>query len=310
MFYFFKITLFCLLWCLPAIAQAYDKPYVGEVISYETKYEDTLIHIARDYGLGYVEMISANPGVDPWLPGAGVPLTLPARHLLPDAPHEGIVINLPEMRLYAFVNGKEAPDSYALGIGRDGLETPVGSTKIVRKTARPEWRPTARMRLENKELPEVVPAGPQNPLGTHALYLGWPQYAIHGTNRPFGIGRRVSSGCIRLYPESIKQLYKQITIDTPVHVVDQAVKAAWIDDTLYVEAHADMAQAGEVEEFGKAVTYLLEERDLKRVMAVAGEDSDKIDWDLFKRVITERKGYPVAVASRVVPESSDDIDEP
>lgn len=277
---------------------AYDKPYVGDMATYTARYEDTLVHIARDYGLGYVEIRSANPGVDPWIPGKDREITLPLRHLLPDSPHEGIVINLPEMRLYAYVNKEKAPVTYPLGIGRDGLETPTGQTSIVRKVAGPSWRPTERMRKEKPELPEIVPAGPENPLGTHALYLGWPEYAVHGTNRPFGIGRRVSSGCIRLYPEDIKSLYQKIEPGTPVYVVDQPVKAAWIEGTLYIEAHADMAQAQEMEETGQISTTSLFDSDLARIMKSAGKDESLVDWALVRNVIRERKGYPVAVAHR------------
>lgn len=276
----------------------YNLPYVGDQIEYESDYEDTFVHIARDYNLGYVEMRAANPGVDPWLPGEGTDLILPTRHIFPEAPRQGIVINLPEMRLYAFVNGDNPPDTYPIGIGREGLDTPEGTTKIVRKRAGPEWRPTPRMRQEKPELPAVVEPGPENPLGTHALYLGWPQYAIHGTNRPFGIGRRISSGCIRLYPESITKLFEKVPVGTPVTVVDQPIKAAWIDDKLYIEAHPTISQSIQMEETGQIEPTQLSEKEMEYILKAADEFKDRLRWPAIRMAVKERRGYPVAVAWR------------
>lgn len=277
---------------------AYDKSYVGDLIEYEAAYEDTFVYLARDYNLGYVELRAANPGVDPWVPGAGTDLIIPTRHLLPDAPREGLVINLPEMRLYAFVNGDGPPATFPLGIGREGLGTPVGTTKIVRKTERPSWRPTERMREEDPELPEVVEPGPENPLGSHALYLGWPQYAIHGTNRPFGIGRRISSGCIRLYPESIEQLYEIVPVGTPVTVVNQPIKVGWIENELYIEAHPSLEDAIKMEESGYIVAPKLSDEDMQRILREAGEHKDKVRWPAVRTAVRERLGYPVPIARR------------
>lgn len=283
----------------PSITQAaYDKPYIGETIEYDAKYEDTFVHLARDYGLGYVEMRAANPGIDPWIPGSGRDLVLPARHLLPEAPRKGIVINLPEMRLYAFVNGSKAPETYPLGIGREGLETPVGSTSIVRKAEGPTWRPTERMRREDPELPALVGPGPENPMGTHALYLGWPLYAIHGTNRPFGIGRRVSSGCIRLYPEDIRELFSKIPVGTKVTVVDQPIKLAWIENNLYLEAHPSVEQSITMEQDGFLETPQLSEKELSSIIKMAGEHEERLNWSTIRRAVKERKGYPIKIASR------------
>ena len=178
-----------------------------ETTSYRAAYEDTLLEVARRFKLGYVEMVAANPGTDPWLPGEGTEVVLPTVHLLPDAAREGIVINLADMRLYYFPEPNGPPRSYPIGIGRDGLTTPLGTTEVVRKRKDPTWHPTARMREEDPELAEVVPPGPDNPLGSRAMYLGWPTYLIHGTNKPWGIGRRSSSGCIRMYPEDAEELF-------------------------------------------------------------------------------------------------------
>lgn len=281
----------------PAFA-AYDKPYVGEMKRYVAKKQDTIIHLARDQALGFVEMRAANPYVDPWLPGVGTEIVLPARHLLPDADYDGVVINLPEMRLYAFVNGDDAPTTFPIGIGREGLETPTGQTRVVRKKDGPTWTPTARMRREDPDLPRVVPAGPDNPLGTHALYLGWPTYLLHGTNKPYGIGRRVSSGCIRLYPENIKELFKIIPVGTKVSVVNQPIKTAWIDDKLYMEAHPDMQQAFQMEETGQVYTSRMSNEDLQSILKAAGEHQSKLHWPVIRKAIKNRTGYPVMIARK------------
>lgn len=276
----------------------YEGLYVGAMKTYVTKYEDTLVQIARDHGLGYVELQAANPGVDPWLPGAGVKLIVPTMNILPDGPRRGVVINLPEMRLYYYASGGSAPTSYSIGIGREGLQTPVGETKVVSKQENPTWRPTPRMRADDPSLPEVVLPGPDNPLGTHALYLGWPEYRIHGTNKPFGIGRRSSSGCIRMYPEDIVALYPRVRVGETVTVVNQPVKAAWIGDSLYVEAHPTIDQALAVENSGGDLTYEMSDDDMRIIMRVAGAEVRNLDWQKIRTIIRERRGYPIEVAER------------
>ncbi|MEM6781535.1 MAG: L,D-transpeptidase family protein, partial [Pseudomonadota bacterium] len=227
------LTGFFLVLSIPAVkAATYDRDYVGEMEVHTAVFEDTLVHLARWNDLGFVEMMAANPELDPWIPGAGAKVILPKQHLLPDAPRKGIVINLPEMHLFFFPEDGSAPTVHSIGIGREGLNTPIGKTTVTRKKAGPTWRPTARMREEDPSLPAVVPPGPENPLGTHALYLGFPQYLIHGTNKPYGIGRRISSGCIRMYPETIRELFDRVPVGTPVNIVDQPIKVGWIDDKM------------------------------------------------------------------------------
>jgi L,D-transpeptidase ErfK/SrfK len=283
---------------VPAAWAAYDKPYVGDMINYRATYEDTFVYIARDYKLGYVEMRAANPGVDPWIPGSGTRLVLPTRHLLPDAPHKGLVMNLPEMRMYYYRDVNEPPVTYPIGIGREGLDTPLGVTTVVRKTAGPTWTPTPRMRREDPKLPPVVPPGPDNPMGTHALYLGFPQVAIHGTNRAFGIGRRISSGCIRLYPEDIISLYNMVPVGTQVYVVNQPIKLAWIDDKLFMEAHPEVENAIALEETGTMPAPKLTQADMERIIKAAGPYKDRLHWATIRTAVKERRGYPVAIARR------------
>jgi len=275
----------------------YKKAAIGELKEYEAVYEDTLVKLARANDIGFVELRAANPGVDPWLPGAGVKLVLPTMHILPDVQRAGIVINLPEMRLYYFDGTENQPASHPLGIGREGLATPVGKTFVRDKIDGPTWRPTKRMREEDPTLPESVPPGPDNPLGTHALYLGWPEYRIHGTNKPYGIGRRSSSGCIRMYPEDIVSLFPKVPVGTPVTVVDQPVKAAWIGDEFYVEVHPTMAQADAMEVDGEVPAYEISEDSMSIIFHAAGTDAEFLDWEAIRAVVRERRGYP-AVAGR------------
>lgn len=283
-----------------ALAATYDKDYVGEMEMYTAEYEDTLVHLARWNNLGFVEMMAANPELDPWIPGANARVILPKQHLLPNAPREGIVINLPEMHIFYYPKDGGAPEVHSIGIGREGLNTPLGKTSVVRKKEGPTWRPTERMKREDPSLPNVVPPGPENPLGTHALYLGFPQYAIHGTNKPYGIGRRISSGCIRMYPETIKELYYKIPVGTPVRIVDQPVKVGWIGDKMYIEVHPTQDQAIQVEKLADLSSYEITADDMKLVLEKAGAHVDKIDWENVRNAAKERSGYPVAILDKSV----------
>lgn len=274
------------------------KPYIGQMQKVTASYEDTLVHIGREYGVGFVEMRAANPSVDPWLPGSGTEITIPTLNILPDAPHQGVVINLAEMRLYYFKNSNTEPLTFPIGIGRDGLKTPLGVTSVMRKKEGPTWTPTDRMRKEDPTLPAFVPPGADNPMGSHALYLGFPTIAIHGTNKPYGIGRRVSSGCIRMFPEDITQIYNMVPVGTKVTVVDQSIKAAWIGNRLFLEVHPTQDQAAVMEHEGSIPDYQLSERDLSMIMRVAGKNVQTLDWQKIRKVVKERKGYPVPIANK------------
>jgi len=276
-----------------------DYTSIGHDQEYQAGEDDTLLDIARSFKLGYVEIRAANPHIDPWTPSPGQTIKIPTFHLLPRAIQEGIVVNLGDMRLYKFSKDK-APESFPIGIGREGLNTPLGKTSIVRKKDGPSWYPTERMRKEKPELPRMVAAGPQNPLGTHALYLGWPTFLIHGTNKPWGIGRRVSSGCIRLYPENIIDLFDQTPKGTPVTIVDQAVKLAWVNDKLYLEVHPSKNQANDIESSGKiALTETQVPEDLKIwIKQIAGDHRNLIDWDTVEKTYFNRMSYPVIIAQK------------
>ena len=269
---------------------------IGRVRHHVTKFEDTLLDLARWNGLGFTEMISANRNVDPWVPGEGARLVIPSAHILPQAPREGFVVNLADQRLYVFDPESASVDSMPIGIGRSAWNTPMGRTSVARKRANPTWYVPKSIRKENPELPAVVPPGPDNPLGHLAIYLGWPSYLVHGTNRPDGVGRRVSHGCVRMYPEDIGRLYHQVRIGTPVTVVDEEVKIAWVGDNLMLEVHPSQSQADALEaegtfrpELPPKFEYLL--------LDAAGAHSDRLDWPTIRRALRARSGVPVAVIS-------------
>lgn len=218
---------------------------VGHNLIVYSRAQDTLLDIARRFDIGYSEIVSANPDLDVWLPGSGKRVLVPNQYILPDAPKKGIVINLAEMRLYYYpkpIAGQPRQViTHPIGIGREGWQTPIGKTKIIQKRKDPTWTPPASIHAEHIEmgdpLPKVVPAGPDNPLGAYAMRLGMPGYLLHGTNKPYGVGLRVSHGCIRLFPEDIEQLFGLVTVNTPVEILYQPYKASMHNDSLYVEAH-------------------------------------------------------------------------
>jgi L,D-transpeptidase ErfK/SrfK len=279
---------------------------IGTSRTLKVEGEETLVGLARPNNLGYVELLAANPGVDPWLPGVGTELVLPTIFVLPPGPREGIVINLPEQRLYYFPKDG-LPVTHPIGIGRDGYETPLGQTKVVRKKAGPSWYPPQSARADDPTLGKVVPPGPDNPLGTHALYLAWPQYLIHGTNKPDGIGRRVSRGCIRMYPEDIAALFETVPKGTPVRVISAPVKLGWSNGNLYMEVHPTIDQADAIEQTGhftpKPVSGV---RDL--VAATAGDQTGQIDWSVVDRELVTRRGVPVRITRDAIMQASSDSD--
>ena len=266
---------------------------LGKAETYSLGADDTLVDLARDRGLGYVELVAANPDVDPWIPPEDVEVVLPHGHILPAAPREGIVINLADQRLYYFPDA-DHPRSFAIGVGRQGYDTPLGETKVIGKRKDPTWTPPASARADDPSLPAVVPPGPENPLGNRALYLEWPAYLIHGTNEPYGIGRRVSRGCIRLYPEDIEQLFDVVESGTVVHVVDQPIKVGWSQGELYLEAHPSLNQASEIEE-GAKISFEEAPGAEALILAAAGDATEQIDWETVEAVLQERRGVPVAI---------------
>jgi L,D-transpeptidase ErfK/SrfK len=261
---------------------------------------NTLMDIARRLDLGFVELRAANPGVDPWRAGEGRAIVVPMLHLVPApgdgaAAGQGIVVNLAEMRLYLF-QGVGAPvTSFPIGIGRGGWETPTGVTTIVRKRKDPTWVPPASIRAGNPRLPARVPPGPNNPLGAFAMNLGWPSYVIHGTNKPDGVGRRVSHGCLRLYPEDIERLFSLVEVGTAVTVVDQPVKLGWIKGALYLEVHPNQQQAAQLQLTGSFDPEPLPDLGSRIQSFAAGTDVE-IDWPLVEQTARERRGLATRIS--------------
>jgi L,D-transpeptidase ErfK/SrfK len=270
---------------------------VGTLQVVVARHEDTLPDFARRYGLGHDEIVAANPGVDPWLPGSGTRVVLPTQFVLPDAPREGIVVNLASLRLFYFPKRKEGEPqvvvTHPIGIGREGWRTPLGRMRIAQKIKNPTWNPPASIRREHAQkgdiLPAVVKAGPDNPLGTHAMRLSRPSYLLHGTNKPFGIGMRVSHGCMQLYPEDIVELFQEVPVGTKVNVVNQPYLAGWKDGELFLEAHAPLAEdAKRWEGSLKPMEKALEAR--------AGDDPTAVDWTRAEEAAREARGIPVPVS--------------
>lgn len=269
---------------------------IGELTYHVTSRDETLLDLARARDLGILELSAANPGFDPWIPEPDSLITLPTAHILPDAPRRGVIVNLAELRLYYLPEGGGPVSTHPIGVGRDGFDTPLGPTKIVRKRQNPTWYPTEGKRRDDPDLPRAVPPGPDNPLGAHALYLGWPTYLMHGTNKPYGVGRRVSRGCIRMYPEDVARLFELVPVGTPVTVVSQTVKLGWRDGELFLEAHPSLAQLDELEE---RHSFRLEApTDLSaEIIRKAGAEAGRIDWRLVDAELLSRRGIPVRITT-------------
>ncbi|HAA44108.1 MAG: YnhG family protein [Halomonas sp. 54_146] len=279
-------------------------PEKGDVIGerYTVVVEDpaqTLIDIARRHNIGYEEIRMANPDVSLWVPGAGTEVVIPAQYILPPAPREGVVVNLSELRLYYYPADKPGiVETYPVSVGREEFATPIGITRTTVKVKDPAWAPPASMRREAAErgdpAPSVVPPGPDNPLGEHAILLAMPSYLIHGTNRPEGVGMRVSRGCIRMYPEDIKSLYERLPSGTQVNLMDAPFKAGWgADGTLYVQSFQQLEEnVGNFEPLLNA---------LERVTELT-EGSIEIDADQIQRAIEAPDGHFIALYGPQAPE--------
>ena len=264
---------------------------VGEVFWVTSRHEDTLVQLAREHGLGAHEMSRANPDVDTWLPGEGTRIRLPISFLLPPGPREGIVVNLAEYRLYYFPPGEDRVLTAPVGIGRDAFRTPVLETRVTDRIEQPSWTPPRSVResyaSRGVELARVVPPGPDNPLGDYAMLLAAPGYLIHGTNQSFGVGARVSHGCLRLYPEDIERLIWEVPVGTPVRIIHAPYKVGWRGDELILQAHRPLTEFE-----GDDVESALREQ--------LGADlgGGRIDWELAQETARSAKGVPVVIGRR------------
>jgi L,D-transpeptidase ErfK/SrfK len=297
------LSLALALQAVPAAATVFDlpadgSPVVGADTTITSRYQDTLLDFARRYSLGYDEIIRANPGVDMWLPGEGREIFLAGRRILPPGPREGVIVNLPEHRLYyypkATQNGKRVVITYPVSIGKLGRTTPLGQTRVIAKIKHPSWYPPASIRKEHAEagdpLPGVVGPGPDNPLGDYKIRLGFGDgtYEIHGTNNPTAVGLAITHGCIRMYPEDVATLFAQLPVGTSVRLINVPVKVAWINGELLLEAHPPVNAQGEsfepdVDQFS----------DLLR--AAVGDTTVAIDWDYARDILRKANGVIATV---------------
>jgi L,D-transpeptidase ErfK/SrfK len=279
-----------------------DQDLVGVVQLTTSTRDDTLTDIARRFNVGYEEIVRANPGVDPWLPGEGKSIVVPTQFVLPTAPRAGLIINVAAMRLFYFPPQKPGEPqlvyTHPIGIGKVGWKTPEGITKITRRQKDPVWHVPVSVIKEHKdngeELDAVVGPGPDNPLGRYAFYLAWPSYLIHGTNKPAGVGLRSSHGCIRLYPEDIESFYDMIPVGTQVRVVNQPFLFGWLDGELYMQASGPLeddshdGKQAQANGLPKALQARIE-KQLKKHGA-------SLNVDLVSALAHEPRGIPVAVS--------------
>lgn len=289
-----------LLLAFPASAATYmpQGDLIGEVMHYRIEEKDNLYEIARRFDIGIVELLASNPGIDPWMPSQGLELTLATAHLLPAARHEEIVINLPELRLFFYAaNGQVM--SFPIGIGREGWRTPLGKTKILRKREHPIWTPPPSIRAEDPSLPAAYAPGPENPLGEYALDLGLYGVLIHGTNRPYGVGKRSSHGCIRLYPEDIATLFAAVEVGTPVTIIDTPFKLGWQGNALFLEVTPTQSEADKIAEYQKPRPFSIPE--IYDAIRMAAGESTQINWYAVEEAVANRNGIPAVIGVKRLP---------
>jgi len=298
------LSLIALLPTSAAFALVFELPpagddLVGRVQTLTARHEDTFANIADQFDLGFLELVAANPDVDPWLPGEGAQIVLPTRYILPPGPREGVVINLAEYRLYYFPKGKHVVYTYPLGIGREGWNSPLGETRITQKTPNPSWYPPESIRREHEEegdpLPRIVPPGPDNPLGPYKMTLALPGYLIHGSNKLFGIGMRVSHGCFRMLNPNVLELASMVKVGTPVRIIDMPYKIGKSGGQFYLEAHAplvdDEQQRQSAEQHQAAVLNTLLQQD---ELVEGGQV--RLDWPIVQKILADADGIPVWIA--------------
>jgi L,D-transpeptidase ErfK/SrfK len=275
-----------------------EESVVGQDQSVQTVYEDTLYDLARKFSLGSEEVIRVNPGVDPWIPGADKTVIIPGRHILPPGPREGIVVNLPEHRLYYYPKPQRGQPrqviTYPVSIGKMDWHTPIGVTHVIGKEKNPVWFPPESVRKEHAAagdpLPVRVPSGPDNPLGLFAMRLaaGNGTYMIHGTNNPIAVGLAVTHGCIRMYPEDVAQLFPMVPVGLPVRIINEPVKVAWVDGELLLEAHPPVDAEGQ--SFEPDVDQFAE-----LLRTAVGDSTVAIHWDYARDVLQKADGVLATV---------------
>lgn len=283
---------------LPALAHDYawepGRQLIGELFHVPARFEDTFHLLGKEHGFGYLELVAANPDIDPWLPGENTEVLMPGQHILPHGATTGILINLPEFRLYFFAPEGDSVTTYPIGIGREGWASPTGQTQVRYKEANPRWFPPQSIiddyASRGEHLPRMVPPGPDNPLGAYKMNLAMGAIVIHGTNKPFGIGMRVSAGCFRLDNEDIGKLFPRVPVGTEVTIVNQPFKLGIHQDALYLEAHTPLDEHGlptALDRFAAIRELMSERAELTHGM--------RLDWARIREVVDAAEGVPVKV---------------
>jgi len=273
-----------------------QRSIIGTIDLVRAKSVDTMFNVAREFDLGSLELIEANPHIKSnGKLKPGVNITLPTAFILPPGPKNGIVLNLAELRIYYYHPELKLITTYPVGIGRLGWRTPLGTSNIIKKKAKPTWRPPASIRnsyaKKGKILPAFIGPGPKNPLGDYALYLHWPRYLIHGTNKPNTVGLRSSSGCIRMYPEDIKALFQNTTKGTAVHIVHEPIKIGLINNVIYLEAHEPLIE----QYYGIKDKNKLLHQALETLEESFKDINFTIDWQAATEELKQTSGYPIAI---------------
>lgn len=283
-----------------------DVSVIGRLEFTDAGRDDTLLDIARRYDIGQNEITLANPTVDRWMPKDNSRVIIPSRYVLPRAERKGIVINLPEMRMYYFPETKpgqrQTMITHPISVGRMDWRSPLGMTRIVSKQTDPSWTPPESIKKEaladGRVLPDVIPGGPDNPLGRYAMRLGTAGYLIHSTNKPYGVGMRVTHGCIRMYPEDIEGLYADIPVGTTVNLVNQPIKLGWLAGALFLELHPPLE-----EDEPLYTDYLQRVLDAVADMLAEQPDSPELNADrrlslsgaALRQAVEEKSGIPIQI---------------
>jgi L,D-transpeptidase ErfK/SrfK len=311
-----------------ANAEIYESPpegydVIGAVSTIAARKEDTLVDIARRHGLGYQDIVRANPEVNVWVPGEGTEVILPTQYVLPSGPRDGIILNLAEYRLYYFPKVKEGETAYVMtypiSIGRMDWETPLGKTSVISKVRNPSWYVPQSVLDEHiadgNPLPRIVPSGPDNPLGKYAMRLGLPGYLIHGTNRPAGVGMRVTHGCVRMFPEDIEFLFGKIDLNTAVRIINEPIKMGWSGNDLVMEVHPvlEVVMPEETDEAVDEATdenaedvldVVVEIKDpltyvTEQFIETTAERAGQLDWQLVEQLVNRSEGIPTSVGQGI-----------
>lgn len=273
-----------------------DSDIVGKIQEITTVSGDNFHTIGRRYDVGYYELIEANPDISPESIPEGTHVVIPTRFILPNAPRQGIIVNLPELRLYYFPPGENQVWTYPIGIGRQGWLTPTCTTTIISKKEKPTWIVPKSIQADRAKqgvkLPDKVLPGPENPLGDYALRLGLVTYLIHGTNDPDGVGRRSSAGCIRMFPEDVKELFKPVKVGTPVRIMNDSYKLGWHYKKLYLETHLPLQE--QKAEFDSDLTPMVQ-----AIMTAAHENKETVNWDRVDEAVECQSGLPLCISKSV-----------